>query len=260
MNPAAKARVWHRVGRIYDSLGSPREGRQLLERAVSIRRDLVKDAPAKSPQLKDRQLELAYSLDYLTWANAHSDRNQEAIETAFEAWRLRTDLLGERADDTLASHFDYARMLLSSVDKTEIEVGKRTFLEAMGLALDKPATTVENELRTTVGKAGMKWRANDETGAMEEIEQYVQPLLGNTWPRLRSRLPWSLAQFGEYIALKWEAPALLRPLQRPAGLAAANTAARLSTRLLAPGHPDVDNIQKLLAKLDVGDAKAPSAP
>lgn len=250
MNPAAKARVWHRVGRIYDSLGNAHEGRELLEGAVKLRRDLVEAAPPSSKDLKDLKLDLAYSLDYLTWARVHDGAVAEASDSAFEALVIRRDILGPIADDTLASQFDYARVLSESADKSKADLGKSAFMSALAVALGKEPARIENEVRALVIRIGMMWLGGETDDAVNEVEKFVQPLLGDSLPRLRSRLPWSLAQFGEYVATRLGGSMPQLAVQRAAGLAAIHAARRLSEKLLPAGHPDIENTRKLLERIE----------
>src|SRR5262249_54023917 len=142
------------------------------------------------------------SLNYLSWACAHQNLPIPALEAAQECWRLRKSILGPKHDDTLAALADLSAMQQLNQDWSSVKI---TFLNTLALGLDLEDTPetrnyVESNLKALVSNF-LLGAATDEgiRKARAKTRDFLAPFLDGRRPRLRARLPFTLAQFGRYL-------------------------------------------------------------
>lgn len=103
-------------------------------------------------------------------------------------------------------------------------------------------------IETLVAQIGMS-SGQPELGR-QKLEEFLSVLLADDKrPRLRGRIPWSLAQFADNLYHRKEANVIKKTIMQAAAVVAADEAAILAKRVLPPDHLDIKNCQDVLDNL-----------
>jgi hypothetical protein len=151
---------------------------------------------------------LADVQDQLGWAIVGDVRNtnglkvraKEAASLAEEAYKLLSAQSGPTDEDALAALSDSIRFRQLAGDPDSL----RAWLRFFAIAFDKPETNLVDELVATVRDTSTLVDGGDTNAAKLRVRLFLHPLLSEQRPRIRARMPWSLAQAG--FELKGAAP------------------------------------------------------
>jgi hypothetical protein len=164
------------------------------------------------------------------------------VAPALEAAKIYEELFGQQDPDSIAFRADAGRISSLAGQSGVLET---TMLGAMLLyekKLPSPQAIAQKraEIASLANALNEDWEKGRQEIAQTKIREYVKPFLVNP-DRIRQRMPWILAQFGQYLCEKESLPG--------AGLAAATVGAKLADEILAPGHEDRQKTADLLKAL-----------
>jgi hypothetical protein len=241
--PEASATVLMAVGRIKDNTGKRPDAVPLLSDAVALSRNVT--GSHNSRLLDD-------GLNWLSWALAHQHSPDQAIAAARECWNLRKKTLGIKDDDTLSALADLSAM---EQLKGDWKAAKSDFMDVLILGSDLDQTSenrnrVEAKLQALVLEFAVQAEhADGIRNARTHTREFLKPFIDGRRPRLRARLPFSMAQFGRYIAEQLPNEIKLPLNFKAAGIEVSAFAVELAEELLDAGHPDIDNCRQVLRSL-----------
>jgi hypothetical protein len=234
--------ILKRLGRAFDNLGSHKKGVKYLSQALRLH---------NSPEgTLARDLEVADVLNYLAWAQAHTQDYANAKESAKASWEIRKALLGDANHNTAAALSDYSRMVAGAGDPG---LRDRLFIMAMLTAQgEAPSSDAVDrkyqEIKDLAVKIDGEWARGGQVGQNESerlLRDYIKPY--QAIPRISERLPWVLSQFGQYLRDEKHLPY--------AGMAVATFGHKLAVETLTPKHPDIAKTQQKLEEMKAVAAK-----
>lgn len=228
--PEASARVLMAAGRIFDNSGRSKEALVPLVEGVLLWRTIPESGNSER---------LADGLNWLSWAYAHQHPPlaSEAVGAAQECFDIRKKIFGIRNDDTIAAMADLSAMLRL---KGDTDSADGMFLGTLALAKGLEGTAPERkQLQSEIegivkGIALMSAFSPGNPDALNALDKFLEPVLNR--PRLRGRLPWTLAQFGKHIYQHYN---------KPAGTAIVDHAVELGKKILGSDAQDVRHCEEL---------------
>jgi serine/threonine protein kinase len=238
----------------YSALGRVAANRQEFDRGVVWLREAsrlweeVSRTADNDSAAREALIRRSTALNHLAWALAESGNAAAAIDPASNAYELRRSLEGESDEDTLAFRFDLGQMQIASND---VPSGLRTFLAGLAVIMGVEASGVMPQLIA----AGNAIADLDADGQREQakalLRTTIAPFLVADRPRIRARVPWSLAQAGEFVQrsnylLFFGVPNSTRERLGPI---MAEVGHELALELKPKGHPDIEKTSSLLARM-----------
>jgi hypothetical protein len=234
---ATRARLIEQIGRIYDNLGNPQKGVATLQYSLALMQKL----PAPD------QAELAENLNHLAWAYLHSGDPKSGQQPATEAYLIMNKLEGPQSENTIAYQADVTPMYEQAGGVGD-RIGEQLFLRMMlsFKGTTQPSQPQVDALRKSISdrldEVEREERNGRETNAFSLIRSFVQPYMDGKTPRIRNRLPLVLAKIAEKVRDRYGRPF--------AALATGRFAKQLAVEILPPGHEDIANVDRELAKLE----------
>ena len=209
---AAAALAGRVMGRVSSNHRRYDDGVAMLETAASQWRQVVAEADAAG-RVQESLIyrdELATCLNHLAWALVHNghkfqtggvdvsaERVDQALAIAHEAADLMLQIKGESDDDTLALRTDVARMLTMSGRPGEAVL---IYNDVLATLHGRPSHQMSRDILGAGWAVVSHLRRGEREQAKAVVRSLLAPFDELEVPRLRYRLPWSLAQAGEQIA------------------------------------------------------------
>jgi hypothetical protein len=180
-----------------------------LRRSVEAWEELAREDPAAAEEAGARR-EHAEALNSLAWAELGDKRQKAGLDeraaraekAAYQAFVIRRDLDGRAHDETLCFQFDWLRMQHHAGDKA----ATTNFLELLAAAAGQDGLSFLLSLRSATQEVATLIERGDYASARQRVREFLAPFVSRERPRLRARVPWSLAQVAE------ELPSLRLPM------------------------------------------------
>jgi serine/threonine protein kinase len=236
------------LGRISANWGRFDQASAWLTRAISTWQNMVR----REPLTRDESLELAQALNYLAWAvvgdsgkEGLQERAKQAVPYAEQAFSLQEGLSGAAGDDTLCFQADWLRIRQLAGDPALID----GFLDFLSGIAGQEKNAFLRKIILTIHEVWRLQQAGDRREATRQVRDLVSPFLDVSRPRMRSRVPWSMAQAGAYVRKLPKPVALMFGVSSEqlsnCGNLIVNVAGQIGNEILPAGHPDLRKIAGL---------------
>jgi serine/threonine protein kinase len=226
--------------------------RDYLSIAKDLRERIAHEAKGQAAVRAD--LALADTLNRLAWSEVHAGNPLGAVDPARKVLKLRQNRLpplgdGRPHDDVLCAMADLGQMLRLAKLSDE---GEKVFLQMLAAAKGVTGGDAEmrNQIEGLVKDIAADCFAGQQGHADNELRTFLAPLMDQkSRPRIRGRLPWSLAQFAETLYSRGDPDFLKDAAMKIAAVFAADEACMFAKEILPPDHLDIRLCQEARQKL-----------
>jgi serine/threonine protein kinase len=257
------------LGRVAASWKQFELGSNWLARASELWA-MVEAQAGSSNEIRQARLERAEALNYLAWAivgeQTHepglAGRARLAVPAAKEAFELLRAELGPPHTDTLCAHLDWLSMRQLAGNDTNVIEG---FVDCMAVAAGQPTGVFFNSFRQAVRDSARLSLENRSAEARARVREFVDTVTPASRPRLRRRLPLSLAHTARRLerdlklrlgvmAVFWISPEAADALWRTM----IEVAEELARQELAAGDPDRKKVEEMAVALRSARSRKPN--
>jgi len=224
--PAIEAEMLALIGRLYDQIGNPRKGEELLRKSLAIRQQ----------KFGRESLEAAASLNDLGLVLMTQHKLAEAEQTHAQAFAIRRQLLGDENVVTATSLNDLGAVYRDQGKLTQAEAMAQKALQIRIRRLGTNNLDVADSLRNLSIIQGSQGRWGEAKQTAEQVLAMRRKLLGPEHPFIPSALEdvaWAASGLNEFDeAQKLDAEALV-----------------IRHRIFGDVHPDVARNLNALGQL-----------